>query len=203
MPRAQGCAGTSGPVVTFLAESHQSRSAPKAADPFLRFSPASALRPTRRARKCSPARYAHSSCHNIFAPRTRTRDSRPLPRPAGAGAPALRGLCSPHPPAAATGAGTKERGKGRARAAQRRGKGRARGARAPGGPGRRSPARARPPEKGAQPPPRSRGRRPRSRQRRVRAGDLRAIRVAFLLVTFLWRSKEKSPAVGQPPTSSG
>ena len=32
-------------------------------------------------------------------------------------------------------------------------------------------------------------------------GRLRAIRVAFLLVTFLWRSKEKLPAVGQPPTS--
>src|SRR3990172_13294514 len=31
------------------------------------------------------------------------------------------------------------------------------------------------------------------------AGSGRAIRVAFLLVPFLWRRKEKEPAAGQPP----
>ena len=39
------------------------------------------------------------------------------------------------------------------------------------------------------------------RQRRVRAGEVAPSGFAFLLVTFLWRSKEKLPAVGQPPTS--
>jgi hypothetical protein len=32
-------------------------------------------------------------------------------------------------------------------------------------------------------------------------GDVGGSGVSFLLVTFLWTSKEKSPAVGQPPTS--
>ena len=43
MPRAQGCAGAATPGDFPYGESHQSHSAPKAADPFLRFSPAPAL----------------------------------------------------------------------------------------------------------------------------------------------------------------
>ena len=148
-----------------LGKSHQNRLAPKAADPSLRFSPASAL-----AQLAGRAPRASGSNTGLAT----------TPLPATLLGRRLRG--EKHEAAGVLPLGPV----GRARASQAF-------ARKPDG--ARAWTRASAARTG-------RSCRPTVRQRREAQGEVTPSGFAFLLVTFLWRGKEKLPAVGQPPTST-